>query len=281
MIYRTTLRRSRTAAAFTLVELLVVIGIIAVLIGILLPTLSSAQRSGKSVKCLSALRQIGTAFQQYAHEYKGYWPVAVHVYSPAGPDGVTERRWQDQVAKYLHKQPADKGADDISQYRRNSVLWGCPEYTLTEDFNASNFAHRVRNGYAMQYYPEAPSVAGSSNPARPGNLAYIDPTIPSYGQYMKQVKWTRPAERGLIADSQTHILQAPAWASITNWQPFQLSGGTVFYVDSTRHLRPSTKKEATLGSKGINMLFCDGHAKPVNVKEAWNATRGGGINSIR
>src|SRR5689334_20517329 len=89
---------------FTLVELLVVIGIIALLISILLPTLASARRSANSVKCLASLKEIGNAFSMYAMENKWMYPAArdkMYQYTSTG--AVAERRWTDLLAKYLNK----------------------------------------------------------------------------------------------------------------------------------------------------------------------------------
>jgi prepilin-type N-terminal cleavage/methylation domain-containing protein/prepilin-type processing-associated H-X9-DG protein len=57
-------------AGFTLVELLVVIGIIAVLIAVLLPALARAKAQANSVACRSNIRQIATAAMLYAHDHK-------------------------------------------------------------------------------------------------------------------------------------------------------------------------------------------------------------------
>ena len=65
---------NRRCRAFTLVELLVVVGIIAVLIGILLPVLGRAREQAQRISCANQLKQLGAAVHMYANESKGRLP---------------------------------------------------------------------------------------------------------------------------------------------------------------------------------------------------------------
>ncbi|OGV48551.1 MAG: hypothetical protein A2X49_15300 [Lentisphaerae bacterium GWF2_52_8] len=58
---------------FTLIELLMVVGIISILAALLLPALKQAQESGRSIQCLSNLRNIGMAETYYCNDYNGYF----------------------------------------------------------------------------------------------------------------------------------------------------------------------------------------------------------------
>src|SRR6476620_11668945 len=96
---------------FTLVELLVVIGIIGLLVAMLLPALNKARRQSKTVACLSNLRQFGNSFVMYIQDHKGkYSPY----FSGGGPTSFAWQ-WMWQFKKY--------GASDSCRL--------CPEATET------------------------------------------------------------------------------------------------------------------------------------------------------
>jgi prepilin-type N-terminal cleavage/methylation domain-containing protein/prepilin-type processing-associated H-X9-DG protein len=67
----------RNNRAFTLVELLVVIAIIAILAALLLPTLAGAKKRAQRVECVANLKQLGTAFQIFAHDHQSKFPMQV------------------------------------------------------------------------------------------------------------------------------------------------------------------------------------------------------------
>jgi len=119
---------TRVGAAFTLVELLVVIGIIAVLISVLLPTLSSARMSASRVKCLSNQRQLAMALYNYATDFKGYYPPLLR--DPRSPTGGMNA----SLTWYLWYLEAEKGWASGGAYGMTDRGW-------------LGLGHLVRRGY--------------------------------------------------------------------------------------------------------------------------------------
>ena len=142
----------RQRRAFTLVELLVVIGIIALLIGILLPTLSRVQKSARATNCLSNQRQLVTALIMYTQENKGSFP---------GGPGWAKRNgtntffhglasWDTNAFNpYSCNQDLESGPTFLAKYVSNSKkIPACPEEPAIKD-TGSDFVH-YRTSY---WYP--------------------------------------------------------------------------------------------------------------------------------
>jgi len=152
---------ARRRGAFTLVELLVVIGIIALLISILLPTLSKSREQATRVKCASNIRQWGAALQSYSSDNKGLLPYN----GPAIPGvavGGKDLAWnssivQDFFEKYLVKNKA------VNERQTDNVLY-CPSQDwhrqAQNDPNGTGgligyfyLPHRIPSGTQMNYAP--------------------------------------------------------------------------------------------------------------------------------
>lgn len=88
---------------FSLVELLVVIGVIGMLIAILLPALRSARETANRVACATQLRQLGMGFTMYANDHGGWLPdwSGWHVYPDGSPGDSPGLGWVEKMAPYL------------------------------------------------------------------------------------------------------------------------------------------------------------------------------------
>jgi prepilin-type N-terminal cleavage/methylation domain-containing protein/prepilin-type processing-associated H-X9-DG protein len=126
--------RRQAARAFTLVELLVVIGIIAVLIALLMPALSAARSQAMTVRCAGNLADVGRAMHQYANDFKGKVPRGYY-YSPYYQQGYI--LWAEALSRYVGR-PVDEAnmtaARDpiMAQQFRHIDVYQCPVFPNDE-----------------------------------------------------------------------------------------------------------------------------------------------------
>ncbi len=105
-------RSPRLRRGFSLVELLVVIGILALLLGILLPALSGVRQSGRVSGCLSNLRQIALAHASYMNAHEGYFVDAGLPHGSSGGGAADELSWANQLRPYLGARDYDGETDE-------------------------------------------------------------------------------------------------------------------------------------------------------------------------
>jgi prepilin-type processing-associated H-X9-DG protein len=179
------MRRHPKRVAFTLVELLVVIGIIAVLISVLLPVLGSARKAAASVKCASNLRQCALALRLYIEENHGYiipircgggglsasgdqpQAIATTLGKPFTLNGFSfgaasdipgvqthdAAWWMNFLAPYIAKTAKGGSADNTSLTSgaaKNAVFW-CPSWEGYQENLPGSDVNRQATGFAMNY----------------------------------------------------------------------------------------------------------------------------------
>lgn len=160
-------RRVISSGGFTLIELLVVIAIIAILASMLLPALSGARSSARSIVCVNNLKQIGTASTFYAEDYDGR--------VPAGFDPTWNHVWFEYYGPYLGKPTLVEDSPNVSapvSLIQNTVFicptmppdiltFNCPGYAL--NLNLRRIVDPTHWGAEWQYYCRMSSIPSPSN----------------------------------------------------------------------------------------------------------------------
>jgi prepilin-type processing-associated H-X9-DG protein len=229
----------RSSSAFTLVELLVVIGVIAVLIAMLMPALNKARESARSAQCMSNLRQMSVGFFAYAGESRG-WHVAkgaIRAVAPGNPALPHSPSWARVIARQLRiKYTYEINDPDYNNYATNQVMslgpkdngiFQCPtEQSLFKNWYG-NFP--CTNSYGFN----SGSLLGRCLGLDDG---WNDATYWETWGRVRTNKIKRPAELLVVGDAITSSPMAEVWVELSS---------------------PATAVKYHNG--GANYLFADGH----------------------
>jgi len=169
--------RHRRLGRFTLVELLVVIGVIALLAAMLLPALNKAREKAKEISCKSTLQQLSKTVLLYVDEQSDYLPQ-----SGDCPN------WCRILGAYMGiRNPSDTPSNnaDIADLQKRSYF-ACPSEKAKDDvWNITNYAYVVYAGYngAYTYYVRLNKVSN------PSDRVIIHDAACSFGVSLGYLSW--------------------------------------------------------------------------------------------
>lgn len=227
--------------AFTLVELLVVIGIIALLISILMPALGKAREQANAVKCMSNQRQIGQALVMFTNEHGGYLPKAWF------NDGIVSSGTNGGKTTWQYRDPMFGWTYILSLYMgRAKEAFRCPSDETDHLYDTFNDTQGN-----LPDRPEADNIPGSYRL----NISYL-PNGPF--EAIRITRLARPSEAIVIADGRQGF-GANAWNQLATWEaPFaHVSKANTTNVAFNRHRL-----------RGM-YVFADGHAENLYWNETW------------
>ena len=274
-----------------------VIGIIALLIAILLPSLQAARRAAVTAKCLSNLRSIGQALNLYAVDNKGYWPACehteagtAHILRDGTPNGSIGERWSFQLLKYMTPRYTDlkvsvsatgtycrhriPGTDECAAAWQTSKTPRCFALHRKSSCRSSLTQRRSRrSGYGMN---EEPIRTPNYPPQFLSAAQYWTSTISwrsdawsrranecslsGAGQYFRASQWGKQgAERIVVGDSRSYTLGCTDPIPATGVIPPQSSGINNLSSESIKFDR-YRHGDRSKNRVTYNALYCDGHA---------------------
>lgn len=225
--------------AFTLVELLVVISIVAILISILLPALGKAREAARVITCLSNQRQLGLLFHIYVQENReNRFPGAE---GRVWPGGTIDNFpwWHANLARYIGHPDAGTGSNPGRWLPepKPGVFW-CPEVI-------ANGWHGTANRYILGYsYPYDTALDASGNARRNPMLGGNTNNPASSGGPTRQDDIKNPSQVMLLTE--LHNAGNNAYFSIRS-----------SYTIGTGHM---LGRHGGIGERA-NFLFTDGHAQ--------------------